>query len=75
MFEKQSIFTLFDMQPPAVPKASDILLVRIMRSGTAASDTYDMNRTDGTGAANLMLIAFDCHYRQNSAGTIYEYHN
>ena len=34
-----------------------------------AADTYDGNKPSGTGAANLGLVAFDCHVPVVGFGT------
>lgn len=75
MYNVQKVISFGDMPPLVNPNASDMLLIRIMRSGTASEDTYTESKPIGTANANLMLIACDVHYQQSQAGTIFERHN
>jgi len=66
--------SLLTFPPLPQPSASDFLLMRIVRSGSSALDTYTTAKPGaGTGTANLLLMGIDVHYQQNSAGTVPEY--
>lgn len=58
---------------PVDPHTSDFILMRVMRSGSAASDTYTTSKSSGTQQANVALLGFDIHFQMNSAGTTSEY--
>jgi hypothetical protein len=66
--------SLIDFPPLPQPSASDFLLMRIMRSGSSALDTYTTAKPGvGTNTANLLFLACDCHIQQSTAGTVNEY--
>lgn len=58
----------------ASPNASDILFVRLMRSGSASPlDTYTTSKSGGTSQANVAIIAADTHFQKGRAGTTTEF--
>lgn len=58
---------------PVDPHTSDFILMRVMRSGSASSDTYTTSKSSGTQQANVALLGFDIHFQQRNAGTVNEY--
>lgn len=63
---------LGDVSPPTNPKNSAILLMRIMRSGSATSDTYTTSNPIGTSQCNLAILGCDVHFQQANAGSVTE---
>jgi len=59
--------------PPAWAAASANLLVYLQRNGTNPFDTYTTNKDHGTGAANVLALFSDVHYRASRFGTVTEY--
>lgn len=56
------------------PLASDVLLVRIVRSGSGAVDTFTTSKPGaGLAAANVAILYADVHYRSDRAGSIAEF--
>lgn len=64
------IMPICDIAIPAGTPHSSILLVRLARS--LANDTYEDNKTLGTGAANLGVIGFDLHVQRYRMGSTSE---
>jgi len=71
---KHKIHTLVsDFSHPGVESASSILIAQITRLGTNVNDTYNDQKTYGTGLANLAILYFDIHYEADSTGTAGEF--
>lgn len=68
---KEKIVSVFTATPPASTLESAILLVFLYRDSGAA-DTYTTSKGYGTAAANVGLLAADCHYQIQKTGTATE---
>lgn len=68
----EKIAPIFTATPPAGATESSILLVFLYRDSGAA-DTYTESKGYGTAAANLGILAADCHFQGNKDGTATEY--
>jgi hypothetical protein len=67
------IVSFGSFSPPPSAGNSTEFLIKIMRSGSSAADTYAASKPDGTAAANLGTLHADCHYQKITAGSITEY--
>lgn len=67
---KPTIVNLFELTPtdPAA-RESDILLVKLSRTGTHNDDTYTTSKSYGTAQANVGILSIDAHVRLDKLGT------
>lgn len=63
-----------NITPPVNAGPSTMFLFKMKRLGTSPSDTYDTNKTDGTGSANVGVLYTDLHFQKNKAGTDTQYY-
>lgn len=63
-------FSLGTFSPPANASHSTEFIIKVMRSGSSAADTYTTAKDHGTGAANLGVIHMDVHYQKIAAGSV-----
>lgn len=65
---------LANIVPPINAGASSMLLLKITRMGDSSNDTYNGNKSSGTGAANLGILYLDLHYQKVRAGTTSQFY-
>ena len=67
------IHALGEFVPPDEAAASSFVLIRLVRSGTGANDTYTDSKGHATNQANVCLLGVDIHRRENRSGTYFEF--
>ena len=67
------VLLLVQVQPPADPQESDILLLWVRRAGKNVLDTYTTGKAVGLAAANMAVVSIDCHFRKDKSGTEQEF--
>ena len=73
MFDMHKFVVLCTVNNDLNSNHSDILLMKIVRSGSSSpNDTYTESKSGGTLAANVALLYADLHLKINKNGTLNE---